>query len=87
LSGRTKLAVSLAPAILAAVERLRSRTGESRSAVVSRALERLTNANARAKQVDGYVQAYRDRPEKEADVTAARAHAKKAIPVLPWDDE
>ena len=82
-----KIAVSLDAPLLASVERLREQTGETRSAVVSRALRALTREVERARLVDEYLEAYRSHPESDAEVTAARAAAKRALAQLPWDEE
>lgn len=80
-----KIAVSLATDLLRRVERVREQTGESRSALVCRALRRLTREDAHARRVAQYVQAYRDHPETAAEVAAARASAKRALAALDWD--
>ncbi len=73
--------------LLRRVERVRERTGESRSAVVSRALRQLTRDEERARLVEEYVRTYREKPETSTEVAAARASAKRALAALPWDDE
>ncbi len=82
-----KIAVSLEAELLRQVERVRERTGESRSALVSRALRQLTRQDEHARRVLDYVQAYRDAPETAAEVDAARASAKRALAALAWDEE
>ena len=82
-----KIAVSLDAELLQRIERVRAESGESRSAIVSRALRRLTREEEHAQRVREYVQAYRDKPEKAAEIRAARASAKRALAALPWDDE
>jgi metal-responsive CopG/Arc/MetJ family transcriptional regulator len=66
-----KVACSLDRRLLARVERLRARTGESRSAVIGRALALLTTDEAQAAAVRRYVEAYREMPESSEDVVAA----------------
>lgn len=83
----SKIAVSLETELLRQVERVREQTGESRSALVSRALRLLTREDEHARLVREYVQVYRDKPETAAEVTAARASAKRALAALPWDEE
>lgn len=82
-----KIAVSLDAELLRRVERVREQTGESRSALVSRALRQLTREDEHARRVLEYVQVYRDKPETAADVAAARASAEHALAALPWDEE
>jgi metal-responsive CopG/Arc/MetJ family transcriptional regulator len=82
-----KIAISLDAELLSSIERLREQTGESRSAVVSRALRTLTREQELARRVREYVKAYGDVPETAADVAAARASAKRVLAPLPWEDE
>jgi len=82
-----KVAVSLDAKLLERAERMRERTGESRSALVSRALRALTGDEAHARRVREYVRAYRDTPETPAEVAAARASARRSLAALPWGDE
>ncbi len=87
MSNRAKIAVSLDPSVVARVERLRRRTGESRSAVVGRALASLLDDEANVQRAEDYVRAYRERPESISDIDAARASARAAVAHLAWDDE
>jgi hypothetical protein len=82
-----KFACSIDADLLARVESARRRTGESRSAFISRALRLLTAETARAMAVARYVEAYRERPESAADVGAARQSALRALSQLPWEEE
>ena len=75
---RAKVSVSLDPGIAARVESLRRRTGESRSAVVGRALARLLDAEAKAARVAEYVRAYRETPETVAEVRPRAARQAPA---------
>ena len=81
-----KIAVSVDAALLRRVERVRDQTGESRSALVSRALRQLTREDEHARRVLEYVRVYRDKPETAAEVAAARACAKRVLAALPWDE-
>ena len=87
MSRAAKIAVSLEAELLRRVERVREQTGESRSAVVSRALRELTREDEHARRILEYVQVYRDKPETLAEVAAARASARIALAGLPWDEE
>jgi len=87
MSRTAKVAVSLDAKLLERVERVRERTGESRSALVSRALRQLTGDEEHARRVREYVHAYRDTPETPAEVAAARASARRSLSALPWDEE
>lgn len=82
-----KIAISLDATLLRRVEKVRSRTGESRSALVSRALRMLAEDSEHERRVEEYVEAYRAKPEGEAEVTMARALALRSLSALPWDAE
>lgn len=83
---RSKVAISIDSGLLERVEQLRAATGETRSAVVSRALEGLTDAAAHASKVRTYVEAYRSQPETEVEVEAARRHARRVLSAVAWDE-
>ncbi len=77
-------AVTLDREVLGAAERLRQKTGESRSALVNRALRLLVSDDARRAQVAQYVQGYREHPETDDDVAVARELAAATLKALPW---
>ena len=83
---RRKVAVTVSPEVLAAAERLRKRTGESRSAVFERALHGLLAADRGAERAQRYVAGYRQRPERAREVRAALATALLALGGEPWDE-
>ena len=83
---KAKVAFSVDPRLLSRVERIRMSTGESRSAVIGRALTMLTSERIHAAQVERYQDALRELPETETDVRAARLHARRTLARLPWDD-
>lgn len=78
-SRRAKFACSIDATLLARVERLRARSGESRSAVVSRALAKLTEQEARAVRVRRYLEAYREQPETDKEIETAAELARRAL--------
>jgi metal-responsive CopG/Arc/MetJ family transcriptional regulator len=81
-----KVAFSLDSTLLARVERLRRSTGESRSALIARALALLTATEERSARARRYVMAYKEQPETEADISRARKITQKSLAALPWDD-
>jgi metal-responsive CopG/Arc/MetJ family transcriptional regulator len=83
---RAKIACSIDSRLLARVERMRASTGESRSAVINRALAKLTADELSTARTRRYVQAYRDVPDEGRALTAARRLAERALAALPWDD-
>jgi metal-responsive CopG/Arc/MetJ family transcriptional regulator len=82
-----KIAVSVDRQLLRSAERLREATGESRSALVSRALSLLVAEREAQDRVAEYVEAYRRRPERRAEIDQARTSARRSLEALEWDDE
>jgi metal-responsive CopG/Arc/MetJ family transcriptional regulator len=83
---KAKVAFSLDTQLLAQLERIRQGTGESRSAVIGRALERLTSQSAHQNEVERYVAAYREQPESRSEIGSARRRARRTLARLPWED-
>lgn len=81
-----KIAISVSPEVLAAAERVRKQTGESRSAVFERALVGLVVAQQRAERSRQYVEGYRRAPERPTEVAAALAAALATLAGEPWDE-
>src|SRR4051812_12099914 len=84
---KAKIAFSIDARLLASVERVRAHTGESRSAVIARAIARLTSDNEQQERVRRYVLAYQEQPEDRRQVEAARRHARHVLAGLPWEDK
>ena len=82
---RDKIAITISPALLEQVERLRKRSGESRSAVFERALAQYLAAGGRAARTRQYADAYRRSPESDAEARQATARAIDALASEPWD--
>lgn len=82
-----KIAVTVDPDLLERVERLRARTREPRSAVVSRALRLLLKEAELEERLQEYVAAYTDQPDVVTDEDAALRLASAALAAVPWDDE
>lgn len=87
MANRAKIAFSLEPEVLASVERLRARTGETRSSVIGRAIRLLTESEEKAERVAQYVRAYRVQPETTHEVASARRQARRVLAALPWDED
>ena len=79
-----KVAVTIEREVLGAAERIRRRTGESRSALVNRALRQLVSLEAHRERVERYVTAYRKHPETEEEVKAASRLAAETLEGLEW---
>ena len=87
MASTEKIAVSLDADLLRRVEQIRSRSGETRSALVARALRLLTREEEKAQRVRDYLRTYREHPETLQEVTAIRATAKRSLAAIPWDEE
>ena len=83
---KAKVAISIDARVLARVERIRTSTGESRSAVIGRALTLLTSQSVHDERVQRYLAAYREQPEDEMQVRVARRQARRTLARLPWKD-
>jgi metal-responsive CopG/Arc/MetJ family transcriptional regulator len=83
---RAKFACSIDASLLGRIEQLRARTGESRSAMVSRALARLADDEYHAARVLRYIEAYREQPESADEIELATALARRVLARVPWDE-
>ncbi|MCK5690675.1 ribbon-helix-helix protein, CopG family [Myxococcota bacterium] len=79
-----KVAVSLDKVLLKSAEELREKTGESRSALVARALRLLVANEVRQAKVEGYIKAYQEHPESSEEESAALTLAASTLKDLPW---
>ena len=82
-----KIAFTLDSSLLAKVERLRARSGESRSALISRALQLLTAQEEQHERVARYLVALREHPETTQEIESARRSARASVASLAWDDD
>ncbi|MDD2252553.1 MAG: ribbon-helix-helix protein, CopG family [Dehalococcoidales bacterium] len=65
-----KVAISLPGRILEAIEKERKASGESRSEFFRRAVERLLKEEQEAREIEKYVQGYKNIPETDEEVKA-----------------
>jgi hypothetical protein len=87
MSKVAKIACSIDEGLLARVESVRKKTGESRSAFIGRALRVLTAEAARGLAAARYVEAYRQHPERAEEIRTARQTARRALTRVAWEDE
>jgi metal-responsive CopG/Arc/MetJ family transcriptional regulator len=80
-----KIAISLPEDVLAAVERERKGSGESRSQFFRRAAEALLRRQQEQEMADLYLRAYQEMPETEEEVEAARRAASNILAEEPWE--
>ena len=81
-----KIAITVPPDVLRRVETLRHKTRESRSAVFARAARLLLHAEERQRQIQRYVEAYREQPETDADLAHAERLAKTVLASVEWEE-
>ena len=81
---KEKVAVTIDHRVFGEAERLRRATGESRSALVNRALNLLVASEAREKNIAEYVQGYRNHPEIEDELSSAANVAAENLKDVPW---
>ena len=74
-----KVAISLPREMLRSIERLRKGTGESRSAVIRRALEMLLDRHDHTAMVREYVEGYISHPETAEELREADAIADELL--------
>lgn len=80
-----KIAISLPEEVLAAVERERRGSGESRSEFFRRAVEALLRRQREQEMNELYIRAYQKMPEPEEEIEAARRAAGNILAEEPWE--
>ena len=80
----SKIAISLPEEVLAAVERERQDSGESRSQIFRRAVDLLLRQQKEREMSEKYIHAYQQIPETKEEVTAARRAASTILAEEPW---
>lgn len=84
---RAKVAITIAAPVLAAAERERKRTGESRSAVFERALLEYFAERTRVEAVRRYSNGYQHAPERAQEIRVSTAMALSSLGSERWDAE
>ena len=85
MSRTDRIAISLPKQVLQAIERLRRKTGETRSGLIQRALREMLAGSAKTVRVRQFVEGYVRDPEGEEEILAAQASAMKLIAGEPWE--
>jgi metal-responsive CopG/Arc/MetJ family transcriptional regulator len=80
-----KIAISLPEDVLAAVEKERQGSGETRSEFFRRAAERLLRLRREQEQIAQYIRAYQEKPETEDEIAATRRSASSVLAEEPWE--
>ena len=79
-----KIAISLPEEVLAAVEREREGSGETRSRIFRRAVELLLRQQKEREISEQYIRAYQQLPETDEEISAARLSASVVLGEGPW---
>lgn len=82
--GATKIAISMPADLARAVERIRKRSGKSRSAIVQDALRHWLTEQDRTELVREYEAGYRRSPETRREIKAAEAAAVRLLSMDEW---
>ncbi len=83
--GSEKVAISLPRSLLDEMEKVRKKTGESRSSFIQRAIRAVLEGRERLARVEKYVSGYKQFPETEDEVKAAEAAATYLLAEEPWE--
>ena len=84
MSKTSKVAISLPEEVLAAVEREREESGESRSQIFRRAVGLLLRQRKEKEMSEQYIRAYQQLPETKEEVAAAHHAASTILAEEPW---
>lgn len=84
MSKTSKIAISLPEEVLAAVEREREESGESRSQFFRRAVETILRHKQEREMSEQYIRAYQEMPETKEEVEAARRAASTILAEELW---
>jgi metal-responsive CopG/Arc/MetJ family transcriptional regulator len=82
-----KIAISLPDNILAEIEALRCKTGETRSQFLRRAAQLEMEREREREWDDEYEAAYRKHPETAEEVAIAEASIQDVFAANPWDEK
>jgi metal-responsive CopG/Arc/MetJ family transcriptional regulator len=80
-----KIAISLPLELARRVERLRKETGESRSAMFRKAVERIFEEQEQAKRRAAYIEGYRKYPDSPDEMTLPISMVSEIIAKDPWE--
>ncbi len=80
-----KIAISLPAGLVAELERIRKKTGETRSAVIRRSIESALKRDAMDSQVRRYISGYLKYPETDEEKNIVKAAALQTLDEEPWE--
>lgn len=85
MAATEKVSITLPKPLLSSIERLRRRTGETRSGIIQRALDRMLKEQERSARRRQYLDGYARVPETEEEIDAAEAAAVAILSREPWE--
>lgn len=85
MSNAKKIAISLPAELVAKLERIMKKTGETRSAVIRRTIEFALKKEAMDSQVMRYISGYLKYPETDEEKNIVRATALQTLDEEPWE--
>jgi len=85
MSTAVKITISLPRELLKTAERERKARGESRSQFFRQAVESFLRQSKQRRDIEQYVQGYRETPETEEEVAAVQQVSTTALSQEPWE--
>ena len=82
-----KIAISLPDTLLAAIEQLRRKTGETRSEFLRRAARSAMDRELERQWDEEYEEAYRKFPETAQEIAVAEAGIQEVFAENPWEGD
>jgi metal-responsive CopG/Arc/MetJ family transcriptional regulator len=80
-----KIAISLPADLVSQVEKIRKKTGESRSALIRRSIEFTLNQKTKDSLTARYIEGYQNHPETSEETNIARVTSAKSLSEEPWE--
>jgi len=80
----SRLTIRMPPELLEALDQKLARPGESRSSTLRRLLEAALREEPRSKEIDRYLQGYREQPQTEEEFGWSDDAMKDSLPATPW---
>ena len=85
LQNARKIAISLPADLLRKLERIREKTGETRSAVIRRTIEFALKKEAMDSEVKRYISGYMKYPETDEEKNIVKSTVVKSLDEEPWE--
>lgn len=80
-----KIAISLPADLVRHIEKIRKKTGESRSALIRRSIEFTLNQKTKDALSARYIEGYQIYPETSEEMNIARVTSAKTLSEEPWE--